>query len=113
MGISALSTDELQREIEAVMTPAMNIEGRHSMEWFLRIGCAAPASRAIAWSIRPSALDRGYVVKGKLLAERRRGIFRRAGAHLFQQRWLSWPRNRVAGQRLTSILFLRANQENF
>src|SRR5216684_2039689 len=30
----ALSTDDLQHEVEAVMTPAMDLEGGRSMEWF-------------------------------------------------------------------------------
>ena len=30
----ALSTADLQHEVEAVMTPAMDLEGGHSMEWF-------------------------------------------------------------------------------
>ncbi len=30
----ALSTADLQKEVEAVMTPAMDLEGGRSMEWF-------------------------------------------------------------------------------
>jgi hypothetical protein len=30
----ALSTNDFQREVEAAMTPAMDLEGGHSMEWF-------------------------------------------------------------------------------
>jgi hypothetical protein len=30
----ALSTEDFQREVEAVMTPAMRLEGPHSLEWF-------------------------------------------------------------------------------
>jgi hypothetical protein len=66
-GYRALSTDELQREIEAVMTPAMNIEGRHSMEWFFADwvrGTGIPHYR-VEYSTKRT--DRGYVVKGKLL----------------------------------------------
>jgi len=32
----ALTTADLQREVEAVMTPRMALEGGHSMEWFFR-----------------------------------------------------------------------------
>jgi Peptidase family M1 domain len=31
---TSLSTDQLQHEVEAVMTPKMDLEGGHSMEWF-------------------------------------------------------------------------------
>jgi len=32
--LRALSTENLQREVESVMTPAMDLEETHSMEWF-------------------------------------------------------------------------------
>jgi hypothetical protein len=63
----ALSSDDLQREIESVMTPAMGIEGRRSMDWFFADwvhGTGIPHYH-IEYSTRRS--EKGYVVKGKLL----------------------------------------------
>jgi hypothetical protein len=63
----ALSTDDLQREIESVMTPAMGIESRHSMDWFFADwvrGTGIPHYR-IEYSTRRS--EKGFVIKGKLL----------------------------------------------
>jgi hypothetical protein len=63
----ALSSDDLQREIEFVMTPAMGIEGRRSMDWFFADwihGTGIPRYH-IEYSTRRS--EKGYVVKGKLL----------------------------------------------
>ncbi len=63
----ALSTDDLQRELEAVMTPAMAIEGRKSMEWFFADwvrGTGIPHYR-LDYSVKRT--DKGFVVKGKLL----------------------------------------------
>jgi len=63
----ALSTDNLQREIESVMTPAMGIESRRSMDWFFADwvrGTGIPHYR-IEYSTRRS--EKGFLVKGKLL----------------------------------------------
>ena len=63
----ALSTEDLQREIEAVMTPAMAIEGRKSMEWFFADwvrGTGIPHYR-IEYSTKRS--DKNFVIKGKLM----------------------------------------------
>jgi Peptidase family M1 domain len=63
----ALSTEDLQSEIEAVMTPAMSIEGRRSMEWFFADwvrGTGVPHYR-VQYSTKQS--EKGFVVKGKLL----------------------------------------------
>ena len=63
----ALSTNDLQHEIEAVMTPAMGIESRHSMEWFFADwvrGTGVPHYRA-EYSVKRS--ETGFVIKGKLL----------------------------------------------
>jgi hypothetical protein len=62
----ALSTEELQREVEAVMTPAMDLEGGHSMEWFFEEwvrGTGIPHYR-VEFSVRPA--ENGYAVRGKL-----------------------------------------------
>ena len=71
----ALSTNDLQREIELVMTPAMAIEGRRSMDWFFADwvrGTGVPHYR-IEYSTRRS--EKGFVVKGKLLQSGVAGSF--------------------------------------
>jgi hypothetical protein len=65
----ALSTADLQHEVEAVMTPAMDLEGGHSMEWFFAQwvhGTGIPRYR-VEFSVHPS--DKGYLVRGKLFQE--------------------------------------------
>jgi len=62
----ALSTQDLQREVEAAMTPAMAIECGNSMEWFFADwvrGTGIPHYR-IEYSTRHS--EKGFVIKGKL-----------------------------------------------
>jgi hypothetical protein len=62
----ALSTSDLQHEVEAVMTPGMDLEGGHSMEWFFEQwvrGTGVPKYR-VEYSVHNS--DKGYVVRGKL-----------------------------------------------
>jgi len=62
----ALSTEELQHEVEAVMTPAMDLEGGHSMEWFFEQwvrGTGIPHYR-VEFSVHHS--EKGNLVRGKL-----------------------------------------------
>ena len=62
----ALATEDLQREVEAVMTPAMDLEGGHSMEWFFEEwvrGTGVPHYR-VEFTVR--AAENGYAVRGKL-----------------------------------------------
>jgi len=62
----ALSSADLQREIEAVMTPGMDLEGGHSMEWFFEDwvrGTGVPHYR-VEFSVHHS--EKGLVVRGKL-----------------------------------------------
>jgi hypothetical protein len=62
----ALSTEDLQREVEAVMTPAMDLEGGRSMEWFFEQwvrGTGIPHYR-VEFSTHHT--DKGEVVHGKL-----------------------------------------------
>ena len=62
----ALSSADLQREIEAVMTPGMDLEGGHSMEWFFEDwvrGTGVPHYR-VEFSVHHS--EKGFVVRGKL-----------------------------------------------
>jgi len=63
----AMSTEDLQLELEAVMTPAMAIEGRKSMEWFFADwvrGTGIPHYK-LEYSTKRS--EKGFVVRGKLL----------------------------------------------
>ena len=62
----ALSTEDLQREVEAVMTPAMDLEGGRSMQWFFEQwvrGTGLPHYRV---EFTSHAAEKGYLVKGKL-----------------------------------------------
>jgi hypothetical protein len=62
----ALSTDEFQHEVEAVMTPGMDVEGGHSMEWFFEEwvrGTGMPHYRVEFTAHRD---DQGYLIRGKL-----------------------------------------------
>jgi hypothetical protein len=62
----AFSTDDLQREVEAVMTPAMDLEGGRSMEWFFEQwvrGTGIPRYR-VEFSTHHT--DKGEMVRGKL-----------------------------------------------
>ncbi|MBV9886403.1 MAG: hypothetical protein JO119_07645 [Acidobacteria bacterium] len=62
----ALSTDDLQHEVEAVMTKSMDLEGGRSMEWFFDQwvrGTAIPSYR-VEFSVHST--DKGFLVRGKL-----------------------------------------------
>ena len=62
----ALSTDDLQHEVESVMTPGMDLEGGHSMDWFFDEwvrGAGIPHYRVEFTAHRD---DTGYSVRGKL-----------------------------------------------
>lgn len=62
----ALSTDDLQHEVEAVMTPAMDLEGGRSMQWFFEEwvrGTGIPHYRV---EFTTHGSDKGFVVRGKL-----------------------------------------------
>jgi hypothetical protein len=63
----ALSGADLQHEVEAVMTPAMDLDGGRSMEWFFEDwvrGTGVPHYR-VDFSVHHS--DKGFVVRGKLM----------------------------------------------
>ncbi len=65
----ALSTSDLQHEVEAVMTPAMDLEGGRSMEWFFEQwvrGTGIPRYR-VEFNVHHN--DNGYLVRGKLFQE--------------------------------------------
>jgi hypothetical protein len=65
----ALSTADLQREVEAVMTPAMDLEGGRSMEWFFEQwvrGTGIPHYQ-VEFNVHPG--EKGFAVRGKLFQE--------------------------------------------
>ncbi len=64
---NALTTTDLQREVEAVMTKGMDLEGGHSMEWFFAEyvrGTGIPHYKVEFTSRRT---EKGFQVRGKLL----------------------------------------------
>jgi len=61
-----LSTEQLQKEVEAVMTLRMALEGGHSMEWFFQQyvkGTGIPRYKVEFTSRRT---DKGFQIRGKL-----------------------------------------------
>jgi hypothetical protein len=67
----ALSTQDLRREVEAVMTPSMDLEGGHSMEWFFEQwiqGTGIPHYRA-EFTVHKNDAGAGYSIRGKLFQE--------------------------------------------
>jgi peptidase M1-like protein len=66
----ALSTDDLKHEVEAIMTPGMDLEGGHSMEWFFEEwvrGTGIPHYR-VEFTAHDD--DKGYLIRGKLFQTR-------------------------------------------
>ena len=65
----ALSTEDFQHEVEAVMTKSMDLEGGHSMEWFFDQwvrGTGIPSYR-VEFTVRNT--DKGFLVRGKLFQD--------------------------------------------
>jgi hypothetical protein len=62
----ALSTQDLQRELESIMTPAMAIEGRRSMEWFFADWVRGAGIPHYKLEYTTKRSEKGFVVKGKL-----------------------------------------------
>jgi aminopeptidase N len=63
----ALSTNDLQHELEAVMTPSMGIESRHSMEWFFADWVRGSGVPHYKIEYATKKTEKGFLVKGKLL----------------------------------------------
>src|SRR6266853_2017652 len=63
----ALSTEDLQKAVERVMTPAMALEGGHSMDWFFEqfVRSTGVPAYELEYSVRPG--PKGFVVRGKLI----------------------------------------------
>jgi hypothetical protein len=62
----ALSTDDLQHELEAVMNPAMGVESRHSMEWFFADWVRGAGVPHYKLEYSTKRTEKGIVVRGKL-----------------------------------------------
>jgi len=62
----ALTTADLQRESEALMTPAMALEGRKSLEWFFDqwVRASGVPHYKVSYSVRK--IESGYQVRGTL-----------------------------------------------
>lgn len=61
-----LSTEDLQRELESIMTPAMDIEGNHSLDWFFDEyvrGVGIPRYR-LEYNVHHT--QKGYFIRGKI-----------------------------------------------
>ena len=65
----ALSNTDLQHEVEAIMTPNMDLEGGRSMDWFFEQwvrGTGVPHYRVTFTS---DQTEKGYLVRGKLFQD--------------------------------------------
>lgn len=69
----ALSTADLQREMEAAMTPNMDLEGSHSMDWFFEEWVRGTGIPRYHVEFTVHRNERGYLIRGKLL---QRGVSR-------------------------------------
>jgi hypothetical protein len=63
----ALSTDDFQKAVERVMTPAMALEGGHSMDWFFEqfVRSTGVPAYELEYTVRPG--PKGFLVRGKLI----------------------------------------------
>jgi hypothetical protein len=62
----ALSTEQLQREVEAVMTPKMDLEGGRSMEWFFQQYVHGTGIPHYKVEFTAHRTEKGFQVRGKL-----------------------------------------------
>jgi hypothetical protein len=62
-----LSTGQLQQEIEAVMTPSMDLEGGRSMEWFFEEYVRGTGIPRYKVEFTAHRTEKGFQVRGKLL----------------------------------------------
>jgi len=65
----ALSSADLQREVEAVMTRSMDLEGGRSMEWFFEQWVRGTGIPHYKVEFNAHAGETGFVVRGKLLQQ--------------------------------------------
>jgi hypothetical protein len=63
----SLSTEQLQKEVEAVMTKKMDLEGGRSMQWFFEEYVRGTGIPHYKLEFTTRRIDKGYQVRGKLL----------------------------------------------
>jgi hypothetical protein len=63
----SLTTEDLQKEVEAVMTKEMDLEGGHSMEWFFAEYVRGTGIPHYKVEFTTHRTEKGYQVRGKLL----------------------------------------------
>jgi hypothetical protein len=61
-----LSTEQLQKEVEAVMTPSMDLEGGRSMVWFFEEFVRGTGIPRYKVEFTSRKTDKGYQVRGKI-----------------------------------------------
>ena len=64
-----LTTADLQREVEAVMTPRMALEGGHSMEWFFDEYVRGTGIPHYKVQFTSHNTEKGFQIRGKLLQD--------------------------------------------
>jgi aminopeptidase N len=64
---NSLSTEQLQKEVEAVMTPAMDLEGGHSMAWFFEEYVRGTGIPRYKVEFTVHRTEKGFQLRGKLL----------------------------------------------
>jgi hypothetical protein len=64
---AALSTKQFQKEVEAVMTPKMDLEGGHSMDWFFDQYVSGTGIPHYKVEFTTRRTEKGFLVSGKLL----------------------------------------------
>ncbi|HUL15194.1 MAG TPA: M1 family aminopeptidase [Terriglobales bacterium] len=62
----ALSTEDFQREVEAAMTPSMDIEDSHSMDWFFDEWVRGTGIPHYHLEYTTHRIEKGFLVKGTL-----------------------------------------------
>jgi hypothetical protein len=62
-----LSTRQFQKEVEAVMTPKMDLEGGHSMDWFFDQYVSGTGIPHYKVEFTTRRTEKGFQVRGKLL----------------------------------------------
>jgi hypothetical protein len=66
-GRKALTTADLQREVEAVMTPRMDLEGGRSMEWFFDEYVRGTGIPHYKVQFTSHNTEKGFQIRGKLM----------------------------------------------
>jgi Peptidase family M1 domain len=68
-GRKALTTADLQREVEAVMTPRMDLEGGRSMEWFFDEYVRGTGIPHYKVQFTSHNAEKGFQIRGKLMQD--------------------------------------------